>query len=176
MFKFKLGLTLFILYELVAVILLQNSGTCYSLLGAGMCDDNFLKYFTFCFAVPLVFFILCMWVHEIIMRRRRRMFKYKAKKVFTDIASKFTGSMGGAVEMPNMEKYVSAALILMARKYVEKHPKVKEVFDEIKDIVAEQEGRDIDMDDDGVEVRKPRARTVAPVTKKAVKPTAKKRK
>lgn len=168
MFKFKLGLTLFILYELAAVILLQNSGACYSLLGAGMCDDNFLKYFTFCFAVPLVVFILCMWVHEIVMRRRHRMFKYKAKKVFTDIASKFTGSMGGAVEMPNMEKYVSAALILMARKYVEKHPKVKEVFDEIKDIVAEQEGRDIDDD-------KPCARSVAAATKKTAKPTKKRK-
>ena len=69
MLKAKIYLTIFTLYEIVAVLLLHFPRTCDAMFGAAFCNDHVLKYFIWCFAVPALVFLLAMWINEIFVAR-----------------------------------------------------------------------------------------------------------
>ena len=68
--KSKIGLTILSLYEIAAVLLLHCPRTCDAMFGAAFCDDHIFKYFVACIAVPLLVFLIAMWIMDIIHRIR----------------------------------------------------------------------------------------------------------
>jgi hypothetical protein len=95
MFKFKFGLTLFVLCEIASVALVHYAGTCYPMFGANFCDEHFLKYFLFLFAIPMVIGLIWLWIQAFIIRRRMRSFKCRAKKAMMALIPSFHGSRMG---------------------------------------------------------------------------------
>lgn len=150
MLKYKIGFTVFVLYEILAIILLHFTGSCYGMFGIGFCSDVFFKYFLFCVAIPLIAMLIWMWIHEVIVHNRRRTLKYKAKHAMAHLASTFKHSFGGHhADFSKMEKYIAAALLIGAKKYADNHPKIKEFWDEITERADEdQYGSEYDYDSD----------------------------
>lgn len=150
MLKYKIGFTVFVLYEILAIILLHFTGSCYGMFGIGFCSDVFFKYFLFCVAIPLIAMLIWMWIHEVIVHNRRRTLKYKAKHAMAHLASTFKHSFGGHhADFSKMEKYIAAALLIGAKKYADNHPKIKEFWDEITEHADnDQYDSDYDYDDE----------------------------
>ena len=85
--KAKITLTIVALYEILVVILLQSQRVCDAMFGVPFCDANVFKYFIMCFAVPMIVFLIVMWIMDIIehVRRRHTLF-YKATHAMKNIA------------------------------------------------------------------------------------------
>lgn len=70
--KFKICLTVFVLYEIVAVALLHSMRVCTSIFSSGFCTDSAFKYFLICAALPAVAFLIWIWIMEIVRTVHRR--------------------------------------------------------------------------------------------------------
>lgn len=153
--KSKICLTVLTVYEILAVILLHCRRTCDAMFGMNFCDDHVFKYFIFCFAVPAIIGLIVMWIMEIVYgARRRRSFIYRAKNAVRDVASSVRDHISEHVSMADMEKLMAAALLVGIKRYVSKHPKHRQEFEEVlgKDFVASADEEyteyDYDSDDD----------------------------
>ena len=78
--KSKVCFTVFVLYEIIVIPLLHFKSTCGAIFGAEFCTGGF-KYFPWAIALPLLVYIIWMWIHEIVRARRRRRFIGKAKNM-----------------------------------------------------------------------------------------------
>ena len=130
--KTKIGLTVFALYEILAVLLLHCPNTCNWMFGLSFCADSVLKYFIWCIAVPLVVFLVVMWIMEIIRRiRRRRSLLYKARHAVRNMASNIRDRVSESISSGDMEKLISVALVAGLKKYSAKNPRAHRLLNEI---------------------------------------------
>ncbi len=130
--KSKIGLTIFALYEIIAIMLLHCSRTCDAMFGTMFCDDHVFKYFVVCVAFPLIVFLIVMWIMEIIKKiRRRHSLLYKAKHVVSDMASNLKDRVSENVSVRDVEKMITAALLLGIKKYADKNPRARGIINEI---------------------------------------------
>lgn len=125
--KVKIGLTIISLYEILSVVLMQSQRVCDVMFGTSFCDANVFKYFIICFAVPMIVFLIIMWVSEIIdaVRRRHTLF-YKAKHAIKSVADSVRGHVSENVSAADLEKLITAALMAGLNKYVNKNMNVQE--------------------------------------------------
>ncbi len=169
--KSKICLTVLVVYEILAVILLHCGRTCDAMFGMNFCDDHVFKYFIFCFAVPALIGLIVMWVMEIVYgARRRRSFIYRAKSAVRDVASSVRERIGEHVSAADMEKLMAAALLVGIKRYVAKHPKHRTAFEDAlgKDFVstADEEYAEYtdDEDDDNPRAATTRRKTSTKTT------------
>lgn len=152
--KSKIGLTVLSLYEIAAVLLLHCPNTCNAMFGLSFCADSVLKYFVWCVAVPLLVFLIVMWIMDIILRvRRRRSLFYKAKHAVKHMASNIRDRVSESVSSGDMEKMITAALIIGLKKYSNRNPRARQFLEEITDgrygdVDVEYDEYDEDMDDE----------------------------
>ncbi len=132
MLKIKIGLTAIVLYEIIAVIFMHMANTCNTVFGNGFCADSPFKYFVICVAIPLIGLICTIWVKEIIARRRRKhsVLGY-AKHVIKDVALIVRDRVAERVSTVDLEKMMMAALIFGIKKYADKHPRVRDSFEQM---------------------------------------------
>lgn len=162
MLKSKIIFTIFVVYEIIAVILLHCPRTCDAMFGAMFCDDHVFKYFIFCAAVPLVAFLIWMWINEIfVARRRRRSLLHRARDVMSDVADSVKERAGKTFNLSNisradMDKYLAAAILFGLKKYSDRHPQLRNT---VRDIIDSANGRyeydDADDDTDDAEYDAP---------------------
>ncbi|MDE6478621.1 MAG: hypothetical protein K2L94_05255 [Alphaproteobacteria bacterium] len=132
MLKAKIYLTIFTLYEIVAVLLLHCTRTCDAMFGTTFCNDHVLKYFIWCVAVPALVFLLAMWIHEIfVARRHRHSLMYKTKEAIKDMASNFGDRVGSRATPQDIEKLITAAVLVGAKKYIDRHPQARSTIENI---------------------------------------------
>ena len=132
--KYKLGLTILALYEIAAVMLLHCPNTCNAMFGLSFCSDSVLKYFVWCVAVPLVAFLIIMWIMEIIDKiRRRHSLLYKAKHAVKHMAGGIRDRVARSVSSADMEKMITAALVIGLKKYSSHNPRARRMLNEITD-------------------------------------------
>lgn len=141
MLKSKICFTVFVLYEVIAVILLHFPRTCDAMFSGTFCNDSVFKYFLICAAVPMLAMVLGMWIHEIFFARRRRSFFHRARDVASDVADGVTRHLGRAFDARDMDKYLAAAILFGIKKYVARHPQMR---DAVHDIMN---GADYEYDD-----------------------------
>lgn len=129
--KSKIGLTILSLYEIIAVILLHNPKTCNIMFGVTFCYDAF-KYFVWCVAVPLIVFLIVMWIMDIVdTARRRHSLLYKAKHAVKQMASNIHDRVSEHISSKDMEKMVTAALVMGLKKYSERNPRARSILNGI---------------------------------------------
>lgn len=154
MLKSKIIFTIFVVYEIIAVVLLHCPRTCDAMFGAMFCDDHVFKYFLICAAVPLIVFLIWMWINEIfVARRRRRSFLHRARDVMTDVAenvatrARKTFNLSD-VSRQDMDKYLAAAILFGLKKYSDHHPQLRNT---VRDIINSANGK-YEYDDEDADV------------------------
>lgn len=126
MLKLKICSTIFILYEIVAIILLHCPQTCDAMFSGAFCDDHVFKYFIMCFAVPAIVMLAIMWISEIVHgARRRHSLTYRAKSAVMGVVDNVREKVSEHVSTQDLEKLITAALVLGLKKYANRHPKLR---------------------------------------------------
>ncbi len=146
--KSKIGLTILSLYEIAAVLLLHCPRTCDAMFGAAFCDDHIFKYFVACIAVPLLVFLIAMWIMDIIHRiRRRHSLLYKARHAVKNMASNIRDRVSESVSSGDVEKMISAALLIGLKKYSDRNPRARQILNEIAGRMDIDEYADVEYDE-----------------------------
>lgn len=159
--KSKICLTIVSLYEILVVILLQSQRFCDAMFGMHFCDANVFKYFIICFAVPMVVFLIVMWIMEIVDRiRHRHSLFYKATHAMKNIAENVKEKVSENVSAGDLEKLITAALMVGLKRYSDKSPHARKVLDEMNKVDVDYDEYDEEDDDEDYEdVRSYKKRT-----------------
>lgn len=173
MLKSKICFTVFVLYEIIAVILLHSSQTCYAMFGGTFCGDSVFKYFLICAAVPMLAMVLGMWIHEIFFARRRRSFFERARDVVSDVSQGVSKHLGRAFDAQDMDKYLAAAILFGIKKYSDRHPQMRRTIHDI--INGTNIGSDDYDDADDYDAPAPRRSAATRTTRTASKSGTKSR-
>ena len=132
--KSKIALTILSLYEIVAILLLHCPNTCNAMFGMSFCADSVLKYFVWCVAIPLLVLLVAMWIVELVESiRRRHSLLYKAKHAVKHMAGGIRDRVARSVSSADMEKMITAALVIGLKKYSSHNPRARRMLNEITD-------------------------------------------
>ena len=168
--KSKICFTVLAVYEMAAVSILHFQRVCDAIFTLNFCD-SWYRYFLFCVIVPLVAMLIWMWIREIIRAHRRRAFIRRAKNTVNGIMSSIRGKVSEHIDPRDMEKIITAAVLVGIKKYADRHPNLRHNVNHIMDVANGDVDIDIMATDDDVRVTRPR-KSVA----KTRKTTAKKKK
>lgn len=144
MLKSKICFTVFVLYEIIAVILLHCPRTCDAMFSGAFCNDSVFKYFLICAAIPMLALVIGIWINEIFFARRHRSFMHRARDVMDDVADGVKKHLGRAFDARDMDKYLAAAILFGIKKYSDRHPQMRNT---IRDIMDGADGRTTVYDD-----------------------------
>lgn len=132
--KSKIALTILSLYEIVAILLLHCPNTCNAMFGMSFCADSVLKYFVWCVAIPLLVLLVAMWIMELVESvRRRHSLLYKAKHAVKHMAGGIRDRVARSVSSADMEKMITAALVIGLKKYSSRNPRARRMLNEMTD-------------------------------------------
>lgn len=132
--KSKIALTILSLYEIVAILLLHCPNTCNAMFGMSFCADSVLKYFIWCVAIPLLVLLVAMWIVELVESvRRRHSLLYKAKHAVKHMAGGIRDRVARSVSSADMEKMITAALVIGLKKYSSHNPRARRMLNEMTD-------------------------------------------
>lgn len=130
--RMKICFTVFALYEIAAIMLLHCQRTCDAMFSTAFCDTGF-KYFIFCVAVPVLVYLIAMWIREIFVGHHRNSFAHKARSAVKDLVNNVRDRVSENVSVQDLEKIIAAAILIGVKKYADKHPRVRETFDSVMD-------------------------------------------
>lgn len=145
MLKSKILFTIFVLYEIIAVILLHCPRTCDAMFSGTFCNDSVFKYFLICAAIPMLAWVLWIWIDEIFFARRHRSFLNRARDVMDDVTDGVKKHLGRAFDARDMDKYLAAAILFGIKKYSAKHPQMRNT---IRNIIDGTDGGNVSYGDD----------------------------
>lgn len=149
MLKLKIFFTVFIVYEIIAIILLHNTYTCNSIFSMAFCYDSGFKYFLFCIALPLLGFVAWMWINEIfVWRYRRRSWIRRSWTVMSDVTKNIKSQIGDAFNVHDVDKYLASAILFGLKKYSSTHPQIRRAVQQIINNANNQYLDDADDYDD----------------------------
>ena len=132
--KSKIGLTVLSLYEIIAILLLHCPNTCNAMFGLSFCTDHIFKYFIWCVAVPLLVFLIVMWIMDIVHRiRRHRSLLYKTRHAVQNMAMNIRDRISEKVSSGDIEKMITAALVIGLKKYSDRNPRARQILGQIMD-------------------------------------------
>lgn len=169
--KSKICFTVFVIYEIVAITLLHFQRTCDAMFSTGFCDSRF-KYFAGAVAVPLLVYLIWMWIREIVRARRRHRFIARAKNLIGNFASAVHDKLG-TISSQDMERVLTMAILLGIKKYHDKHPNLRRTIGEMIGVNMDYE---YDTDTENVVASKNVSATNRKTSKKPIKTTKKKKK
>ena len=175
MLRIKICLTIFFIYEIVATILLHASRACAPMFGLGFCSDVVFKYFVVCAAVPMLVFVIAMWVHEIVIaRRRRHSVFYRARGAAMRIASNVRDRITRNISQQDLEKMIAAALIVGIKKYAARNANVRRFMDDVTASEYMDDDDEYAADDTDV-TPAPRSRATTSERSRRARPRARKK-
>lgn len=127
----KIGFTIFALYEIIVVVILHCERMCNPLLGAVACQD-WMRYFIAAVIIPVLAFLIWMWVSAIIHARRHR-FLHRARGAIMDVVGHVRESITRNVSREDIERYITGAAIAGVKNYAKRNPKFKKFLQDIMD-------------------------------------------
>lgn len=139
--KSKICFTVLAVYEMAAVTFLHFKRLCDSVFTTNFCD-GWYRYFLFCVIVPLLVMLILMWIREIVRAHRRRAFIRRAKNTVRGVMSSIRGKVSDQVDIKDMEKIVTAAVLLAIKKYADRHPNLRQNVNSVMDMA----NGDVDID------------------------------
>ena len=132
MLKMKTCFTVFAVYEILAVIVVHMTRVCTAMFGANFCADGGFKYFIACVAIPVLAFLIWMWVSEIIhVVHRRHSIVYRTKSAIGDMMHDVKERVSDSFTKQDIEKYITAAALFGIKKYTDSHPETRRMVEEI---------------------------------------------
>lgn len=147
--KSKICFTVFVIYEIVAITLLHFQRTCDAMFSTGFCDGNF-KYFAGVVAVPLLAYLIWMWIREIIRARRRHRFISRAKHLVGNFASAVHEKLGN-ISGVEMERILTMAILIGIKRYSDRHPNLRHTIGQIVGVdMGDDMNYEYDMDTENV--------------------------
>ena len=100
--KSKICFTVLTIYEIIAVSAMHFQRICDAMFPTVFCDSWF-RYFLFCVVVPLLVFLIVMWMREIVRLRRRRSFIRRARNTVNEILASIRGKVSEHINVQDME-------------------------------------------------------------------------
>lgn len=131
--KSKVCFTVLTVYEIVAVSAMHFQRICDAMFPTAFCDSWF-RYFLFCVVVPLLLFLIVMWIREIVRFHRRRSFIRHARNTVNGILNTIRGKVSEHINMQDMEKIITAAILVGIKKYADRHPNLRRNVNHVIDI------------------------------------------
>lgn len=131
--KSKVCFTVLTIYEIVAVSAMHFQRICDAMFPTAFCDSWF-RYFLFCVVVPLLVFLIVMWIREIVRFHRRRSFIRRARNTVNGILNTIRGKVSEHINMQDMEKIITAAILVGIKKYADRHPNLRRNVNHVIDI------------------------------------------
>ena len=127
--KLKIFITVFTLYEFVVLTILQISGYCVSIFNLNFCESGAFKYFIVCIMLPVSVAIFIWWVPEIgrlFCRKTCEMPPPEKNESVTDVLREI-------ISKQDIERLITAAIIIGIQKFAQTHPKTNNVLGTILD-------------------------------------------
>ena len=131
--KSKICFTVLTIYEIIAVSAMHFQRICDAMFPTAFCDSWF-RYFLFCVVVPLLVFLIVMWIREIVRFRRRRSFIRRARNTVNEILTSIRGKVSERINVQDMEKIITAAILVGIKKYADRHPNLRHNVNHVIDI------------------------------------------
>lgn len=131
--KSKICFTVLTIYEIIAVSAMHFQRICDAMFPTAFCDSWF-RYFLFCVVVPLLVFLIIMWIREIVRFRRRRSFIRRARNTVNEILASIRGKVSERINVQDMEKIITAAILVGIKKYADRHPNLRHNVNHVIDI------------------------------------------
>lgn len=128
--KSKICITSLVIYEIIAVSILHFKRICDTIFTSAFCD-SWYRYFLFCVALPLVALLIWMWISEIISTHRRHKFIRRAKNAATGILSSIRGHVSDNISSADIEKIITAAVLVGIKRYADRHPNLRKNINNI---------------------------------------------
>ena len=164
--KSKICFTSIVIYEIIAVSFLHFQRLCDSIFSSAFCT-SWYRYFLFCVVIPLIALLIWMWIREIIRVHRRHHFIRRAKSVASSILSSIRGQVSDTVSSTDLEKIITAAVLIGIKQYADRHPNLRK---NVNNIIGMANG-EIDIDLMSTDDETPKKQT----RKRNQKPTMRKR-
>ena len=120
--KIKIFITFFILYEFIAITVLQIPEFCFGIFNYNFCETGY-KYFLFCVMVPVLICLLFWWL---------------PKKEETTQKQTFFDMLFDIVPPQYIKRFLIAAVIVGLRKFIMSHPKAKDFLSKVENIVSKR--------------------------------------
>ncbi len=171
--KSKICFTALAVYEMFAVTFLHFKRLCDTFFSTQFCD-SWYRYFLFCVIVPLIVMLILMWIREIVRYRRRRAFIRRARNTISGIIDSIRGRVSEHIDMRDMEKIITAAVLVGIKKYADRHPGLRKNVNHVMDVADGKVELDIMSDADVVKVSRARA-TNSTLRKKSTRSVKKKK-
>jgi len=131
--KSKICFTVLAVYEMVAVSILHFQRVCDAIFTPTFCD-SWYRYFLFCVIVPLVVGLILMWIREIVRAHRRRKFFKRARRTINGVISSIRGKVSENFDIQDMERVITAAVLVGIKRYADKHPNLRHNVNHIMDV------------------------------------------
>ncbi|MBQ2017654.1 MAG: hypothetical protein II208_03985 [Alphaproteobacteria bacterium] len=131
--KSKICITVLAVYEMIAISFLHFKRICDAMFTTVFCD-GWYRYFLFCVIVPLVIGLILMWIREIVRAHRRRSFFRRTRKTVNNVVSAIRGRVSEQLDMTDMERIVTAAVLVGIKKYADNHPNLRRNVNHIMDV------------------------------------------
>lgn len=126
--KIKIFITILSLYELVMLTVLGVNDYCFAWFNINFCVGTF-KYFLICIMLPILVGLFIWWMPEI-----SRLFCKKCEcQIQNDKPIK--NMLSEIISKQDIEKFITAAIIMGIQKFAASHPKTTEIFDDIVNTV-----------------------------------------
>ena len=122
--KIKIFITVLSLYEFVILTILQIPSYCFSVFNVGFCELSF-RYFLICIVFPSLVGLIVWWGPEI-----SRLFCKKCQCVEPEPKS-IKDVLREIISKQDIERLITAAIVMGVQKFAASHPKTKETFDNI---------------------------------------------
>ena len=114
--------------------ILQIPYFCFSVFNVGFCDLSF-RYFLMCVVFPSLIWLVVWWGPEI-----SRMFCKKCQCVDPEPKS-IKDVLREIVSKQDIERLITAAVVMGVQKFAASHPKTKETFDNILNTIEQSNNK-----------------------------------
>ena len=131
--KSKISFTVLAIYEMLAVSVLHFQRLCDAMFPTQFCD-SWYRYFLFCVIIPLLVFLVCLWIREIVVHHRRRKFIRRAKNTVRGVLTSIRGKVSEHLDIQDMEKIITAAVLVGVKRYADNHPNLRRNVNHIMDV------------------------------------------
>lgn len=129
--KFKIFVTIFVLYECVMLTLLQVYNYCVGVFNVNFCEYGAFKYFLLCIMLPVLCTIFIWWLPDI-----TKLFCNKSCKIASPQPNETIHDvLREIISSKDIERFITAAIIMGIQKFAQSHPKTQAVFDNLLDII-----------------------------------------
>ncbi|MBR5904737.1 MAG: hypothetical protein IKZ49_04380 [Alphaproteobacteria bacterium] len=129
--KVKIILTIFLLYEFLIISVLQIPAYCESVFNNNFCLMGNYKYWLMCIILPVSAGLFIWWVPDIAKLFCKNTCEIQNNKPNNDIKD----ILHEIVSAKDIERLITAAIIMGIQKFATNHPETKETFDNILDVI-----------------------------------------